>query len=53
VSLRPSAVQVLSLVSVGGSKMADLFDSEDGFVASNTNAAPAVDDEEDVDAADF
>ena len=53
VSLRPSAVQVLSLVSVGGSKMADLFDSEDGFVASNTNAAPAVDDEEDLDAADF
>ena len=53
VSLRPSAVQVLSLVSVGGSKMADLFDSEDGFVASNANAAPAVDDEEDVDAADF
>jgi len=53
VSLRPSAVQVLSLVSVGGSKMADLFDSEDGFVASNTNAAPTVDDEEDLDAADF
>lgn len=54
VSLRPSAVQVLSLVSVGGSKTADLFDSEDGFVASNTNAAPTVDDdEEEYNATDF
>ena len=53
VSLRPSAVQILTLVSAGGSKMADLFDSEDGFVASNTNAAPSFDEEEDGDAADF
>lgn len=53
VSLRPSAVQILTLVSAGGSKMADLFDSEDGFVASNTNAAPSFNEEEDVDAADF
>ena len=53
VSLRPSAVQILTLVSAGGSKMADLFDSEDGFVASNTNAEPSFDEEEDVDAADF
>ena len=53
VSLRPSAVQILTLVSAGGTKMADLFDSEDGFVASNTNAAPSFDEEEDGDAADF
>ena len=54
VSLRPSAVQILSLVSVGGSKMADLFADEDGFVA-NSNSAPASvnDEEEDIDAADF
>ena len=54
VSLRPSAVQILSLVSVGGSKMADLFADEDGFVA-NSNSAPAFvnDEEEDIDAADF
>ena len=54
VSLRPSAVQILSLVSVGGSKMADLFADEDGFVA-NSNSAPAsaIDEEEDIDAADF
>jgi len=54
VSLRPSAVQILSLVSVGGSKTAELFDYEDGFVASNTNAAPTVDDdEEEYNATDF
>ena len=52
VSLRPSAVQILSLVSVGGNKMASLFDEEEGFVASSSNAAPS-DDEEDSDAADF
>ena len=53
VSLRPSAVQILSLVSVGGNKMASLFDEEEGFVASNDNAAPSDDNEEDSDAADF
>ena len=53
VSLRPSAVQILSLVTVGGNKMASLFDEEEGFVASNDNAAPSNDDEEDSDAADF
>ena len=53
VSLRPSAVQILSLVSVGGNKMASLFDEEEGFVASNDNAAPSNNDEEDSDAADF
>ena len=53
VSLRPSAVQILSLVSVGGNKMASLFEDEEGFGASNDNAAPSDDDEEDVDATDF
>lgn len=54
VSLRPSAVQVLSLVSVGDSKTANFFDSEDGFVVSNKNAAPTVDDdEEEYNATDF
>lgn len=54
VSLRPSAVQVLSLVSVGDSKTANLFDTEDGFVVSNKNAAPTVDDdEEEYNATDF
>ena len=53
VSLRPSAVQILSLVSVGGNKMANLFENEEGFVASNDNAAPSTDDEEDTDASDF
>lgn len=54
VSLRPSAVQVLSLVSVGDSKTANLFDSEDGFVVGNKNAAPTVDDdEEEYNATDF
>ena len=53
VSLRPSAVQILSLVSVGGNKMANLFENEEGFVASNDNAAPSDNEEEDVDASDF
>lgn len=54
-SLKPSAVQVISLVEVGsGSKAASMFDEEQGFVDENKQSANGVFLEpEALDAADF